>query len=44
MDEPQHGYYGGTTAGPVFKNIAERVANYLNIRPDVTPPEMLAKK
>jgi cell division protein FtsI/penicillin-binding protein 2 len=34
MDEPKHGYYGGQIAAPVFKQIAERVANYLNIRPE----------
>ena len=34
MDEPQHGHYGGKVAGPVFKQIAESVANYLNIRPE----------
>jgi len=34
MDEPRQGYYGGQTAAPVFKQIAERAANYLNIRPD----------
>jgi cell division protein FtsI/penicillin-binding protein 2 len=34
MDEPKHGYYGGQTAAPVFRQIADGVANYLNIRPD----------
>ncbi len=34
MDEPKQGYYGGQVAAPVFKQIAERAANYLNIRPD----------
>jgi stage V sporulation protein D (sporulation-specific penicillin-binding protein) len=34
MDEPKQGYYGGQIAAPVFKEIAERVANYLNIRPE----------
>jgi cell division protein FtsI/penicillin-binding protein 2 len=34
MDEPKQGYYGGQIAAPVFKSIAERVANYLNIRPE----------
>jgi cell division protein FtsI (penicillin-binding protein 3) len=36
MDEPKQaqGYYGGQVAAPVFKQIAEGVANYLNIRPD----------
>lgn len=34
MDEPKQGYYGGQIAAPVFKQIGERVANYLNIRPE----------
>jgi cell division protein FtsI/penicillin-binding protein 2 len=36
MDEPDvhKGYYGGQTAAPVFKEIAEHAANYLNIHPD----------
>jgi cell division protein FtsI/penicillin-binding protein 2 len=34
MDEPRQGYYGGQTAAPVFKQIAEAAANYLNIRPE----------
>jgi cell division protein FtsI/penicillin-binding protein 2 len=34
MDEPKEGYYGGQVSGPVFKQIAERIANYLNIPPD----------
>jgi cell division protein FtsI/penicillin-binding protein 2 len=34
MDEPKQGYFGGQTAAPVFKQIAERAANYLNIRPE----------
>jgi cell division protein FtsI/penicillin-binding protein 2 len=34
LDEPQQGYYGGQTAAPVFRNIAEQVAKYLCIRPD----------
>src|SRR5205085_9136545 len=34
IDEPKQGYYGGQTAAPIFKQIAERAANYLNIRPD----------
>ncbi|MDB6131188.1 MAG: Peptidoglycan glycosyltransferase, partial [Verrucomicrobiales bacterium] len=37
MDEPKNGHYGGKTAGPVFKAIAERAVNYLNIRPDIQP-------
>ena len=35
MDEPKDGYYGGQVAAPLFKQIAERAANYLNIRPDL---------
>jgi cell division protein FtsI/penicillin-binding protein 2 len=34
MDEPKEGYYGGQVCGPVFKEIAERCASYLNIPPD----------
>ena len=34
LDEPKQGHYGGQIAAPVFKNIAERLANYLNIRPE----------
>ena len=47
LDEPKEGYYGGQVAGPVFKEIAERVANYLNIRPDIEDkspaPDVLAQ-
>jgi cell division protein FtsI/penicillin-binding protein 2 len=34
MDEPKQGYYGGQIAAPVFKQIAEAAANYLNVRPE----------
>ena len=36
LDEPdtKKGYYGGQTAAPIFKSIAEETANYLKIRPD----------
>jgi cell division protein FtsI/penicillin-binding protein 2 len=34
MDEPKQGYYGGQIAAPVFRQVAERAAAYLNIRPD----------
>ena len=36
LDEPDagKGYYGGQVAAPVFKQVAEQVANYLKIRPD----------
>jgi len=47
LDEPKEGYYGGQVAGPVFKEIAERAANYLNIRPDIddkpASPDVLAQ-
>lgn len=36
-DEPlrRTGYYGGVVCAPVFRRIAERAANFLNIKPDV---------
>ena len=34
MDEPKEGYYGGKVCGPVFRDIAERSASYLNIPMD----------
>ena len=34
MDEPKRGHFGGQIAAPVFKQIAESIANYLNIRPE----------
>ena len=34
MDEPKDGYYGGEVCGPVFREVAERCASYLNIPPD----------
>ena len=40
LDEPKgKGYYGGQVAAPAFQAIAEKVARYLNIRPDVQPEE-----
>jgi cell division protein FtsI/penicillin-binding protein 2 len=40
IEEPDKkaGYYGGHTAAPHFKAIAEQVANYLKIRPDKEDP------
>ena len=40
-DEPlkRTGYYGGQVCAPVFKRIAERSANFLNIKPDRFPDE-----
>jgi cell division protein FtsI/penicillin-binding protein 2 len=34
LDEPQGEYYGGDTAAPVFKNIAQDIAVYSNIMPE----------
>lgn len=39
LDDPNNGYYGGTTAAPFFHNIAERCASYLNLRPEKPVPE-----
>jgi cell division protein FtsI/penicillin-binding protein 2 len=50
MDEPKEGYYGGQVCGPVFKEIAERCASYLNIPPDknpglpASPPPLMAAR
>ncbi len=41
LDEPKTAgnvYYGGASAAPIFKAIAERAANYLNIHPSPRPP------
>jgi cell division protein FtsI/penicillin-binding protein 2 len=40
LEEPdvKKGYYGGQTAAPYFKAIAEQVANYLKIKPDREDP------
>jgi cell division protein FtsI/penicillin-binding protein 2 len=35
MDEPRDSHYGGDVAAPVFHAIAERAANYLNLKPDI---------
>lgn len=35
VDEPRGQHYGGEVAAPVFRRVAESVASYLNIRPDV---------
>jgi len=37
MDEPRESHYGGLVAAPVFHAIAERAANYLNLKPDIEP-------
>ncbi len=47
LDEPKEGHYGGQVAGPVFKDIAQQAANYLNIKPDIdnrnSAPDVLAQ-
>jgi cell division protein FtsI/penicillin-binding protein 2 len=48
MDDPKEGYYGGQVCGPIFKEIAERCASYLNIPSDQnlqepsSPPPLVA--
>lgn len=34
LDDPKGGHFGGEVAAPFFKQIAERAANYLTIKPD----------
>ncbi len=34
LDDPKPVYYGGLTAAPTFRNIAERTAKFLAIKPD----------
>jgi len=43
-DEPlkRTGYYGGQVCAPVFKKIAERTANFLNIKPDIESTNSLS--
>ena len=36
---PRIAYYGGRVAGPAFRRIAERAADYLGIQPDLPRPE-----
>jgi cell division protein FtsI (penicillin-binding protein 3) len=47
LDDPKEGYYGGQVAGPIFKEIAEHSAHYLNIKPDIednaSQPDVLAQ-
>lgn len=35
LDAPKPAYYGGVTAAPMFKSIAEKTLSYLNEEPDV---------
>jgi cell division protein FtsI/penicillin-binding protein 2 len=45
LDEPKGGHYGGKVAAPIFHQVAESVANYLNIRRDLpnTLPDLIGK-
>ena len=47
LDDPKEGYYGGQVAGPIFKEIAERTANYLDVKPDIedktATPDVIAQ-
>jgi len=43
LDDPVGGaYYGGSVAGPVFRSVAEKVAEYLGMEPQ-SPPKDMAK-
>ena len=46
LDDPSGGaFYGGSVAGPVFREVAEKVAEYLGIEPQTpqTPQAEVAK-
>jgi cell division protein FtsI/penicillin-binding protein 2 len=41
LDDPVGGaYYGGSVAGPVFRAVAEKIAEYLGMVPQSPPPEV----
>jgi cell division protein FtsI (penicillin-binding protein 3)/stage V sporulation protein D (sporulation-specific penicillin-binding protein) len=41
LDDPSGGaYYGGSVAGPVFRAVAEKVAQYLGLAPQKTNPQV----
>jgi cell division protein FtsI/penicillin-binding protein 2 len=45
LDEPKNGHYGGQTAAPFFKEIAEQAANYLKLKPEkeeLPPTDVIA--
>ena len=44
VDEPQNGYYGGLVAGPAFKEIAEKSANYLGVETSEQPESLVDSK
>jgi cell division protein FtsI/penicillin-binding protein 2 len=40
VDEPKgKNYYGGQVAAPAFRNMAQQIAEYLNIQPEALPAE-----
>jgi len=39
LDEPRGAYYGGDTAGPIFRTIGEQIARYLDIVPTESAPK-----
>jgi len=39
MDDPKEGYYGGQVCGPIFREIAQRCASYLNLPAEDNSPE-----
>ena len=44
VDEPRKSHYGGTVAAPAFKTILQKTFNYLNIPPDMSQGQSMAKK
>ena len=44
LDEPRDGYYGGVVAAPVFRQIAQEVLGYLNVRPSRVGPRMTVSR
>ena len=46
LDEPDRklGYYGGQAAAPIFKQIAEPVATYLNVHPEDTEVQSMPER
>ena len=43
LDDPEGAaYYGGSVAGPVFRAVAEKIAQYLSIPPQITDPKKVA--
>jgi len=44
VDEPRNGHYGGVVAGPTFKVIAEKSANYLGLEASMPVKLMLEQK